>query len=79
MEFICVIPGGGGLLSYEISKDGEELFVARLKTSPYQKAEQAIRQFTIRKINGRWEATPPHKDIVQSLIHCIEARALEEI
>jgi hypothetical protein len=72
MEFFCVLSVNGSLASYHVRKERERAYKAVLRTSNGQR-DDIPAAILLSKENGDWQAQPWHNEIVQSLIHAIEA------
>ena len=72
MEFYCVLSVGGSLASYHVKKESEAAYKAVLRTNNGQR-DDIPAEISLTKADGEWQAKPPHNEIVQSLIHAIEA------
>jgi hypothetical protein len=70
MEFVCVLSIEGTLVSYMLTREAEDRYRAHLKSSGMPGLPDNI---VLEKKEGQWRTEPWHPDIINSLIHCIEA------
>ena len=75
MEFYCVLSVGGSLASYQVKKESEVAYKAVLRTTN-GKRDDIPAEIMLEKRGDDWLSMPKHEEIVQSLIHAIEARSL---
>ena len=75
MDFVCVLSVYGSLVSYEISRHGENRFKAVAKGSNGVARDDIPQEFELEKKNNNWQATPWHSDIVPGITQCIDAAA----
>ena len=72
MEFYCVLSVGGSLASYLVKRESEAFYKAVLRTNNGQR-DDIPAEIMLTKDGGEWQAAPWHNEIVQSLVHAIEA------
>ena len=72
MEFFCVLSVDGSLASFQVRKESEGAYKAVLRTTNGQ-WDDVPAEILLTKENGEWQAQPFHREIVQSLVHAIEA------
>jgi hypothetical protein len=71
MEFFCVLSIGGSLASYQVQKEGDEIYKAVLRTNNGQR-DDVPAEINLRKAATGWQAEPWHQEIVAGLINAIE-------
>lgn len=73
MDFVCVLSVHGSLVSYTVSKEGENQFKAVLRRHNGTKRENVPEVFQFEKKNDKWASQPWDEEIVPGLTHCIDA------
>jgi len=73
MEFVCVLSVSGSLVSYIITEETEETYIASLKTASI-KGNDIPETIALKKENGGWKADPWYDEIIPGLTNCIEAK-----
>jgi len=71
MEFFCVLSVGGSLASYQVQQESEKRYRAVLRNTN-GKRDDISAAIVLTKEDEAWQASPPHDEIVPSLIHAIE-------
>ena len=72
MEFYCVLSVDGSLASYHVKRESETMYKAVLRTNNGQR-DDIPAEIILTKKSNEWQAEPRHENLVQSLIHAIEA------
>jgi hypothetical protein len=75
MEFICVLSVGGSLASYIVTKQGQGVYKATLKTGNEKQRSDIPPVIEMEKTENGWQAAPWHSEIVTGLAHAIETAA----
>ena len=73
MDFVCVLSVHGSLVSYIVSREGENRFRAVLKKQNGAAGDDVPEIIDLEKENNNWSAKPWNAEIVPGLTHCIEA------
>lgn len=73
MDFVCVLSVHGSLVSYMVSKKGENKFKAVLRRQNGARRDNVPEVFELEKKDNKWSSQPWDEEIVPGLTHCIDA------